>query len=83
MATTTREMFADCPTDMIEWMQRARPEWLEQAERSGGLANVPEVMAAWAAWDAAVCAAMRQIHEAPIRELHDRVYALLNPPPMA
>lgn len=83
MANTTREMFADSPLDMWQWMEKDHPEWIEEYNKRGAMSNVPEMMVAWAAWDAAIDAAMRLIHEAPIRELHDRVYALRNPPPMA
>ena len=82
MTSTEREWFADSPTGFFEWIDRERPEWTAIAKATGGYAYVPGFEDAYAAWDAAVCAAMKYIHEAPIRELHDKVYSLWVGPPM-
>jgi hypothetical protein len=83
MASTEREWFADSPAGFFEWIERTRPEWAAIAKEKGGYLYVPGFEDAYAAWDAAICAAMKHIHETPIRELHDKVYSLRVGPPMA
>lgn len=83
MASTEREWFADCPIGLFAWIEKERPEWPAIAKAKGGYLYVPGFVDAYAAWDAAVCAAMKCIHEVPIRELHDKVYSLWAGPPVA
>jgi glutathionylspermidine synthase len=79
---TKREWFADSPASFIDWIDKRRPEWNEQA-KAHGYGHVDGFNEACEVWNAAIEAVMRHIHDTPIRELHDKVYELWIPPPMA
>lgn len=77
-----RDELSSAPLTFDAWVDARHPHWWKEAEALGGLAYHAELMAAWAAWDAAVDAFVRQLHQAPIRELLARADAMYVPPPI-